>query len=171
MIANKEEHFRDIAEFRFPRYEEIPDIGLYLDQVVNIVNHAVYPLYTREKPSLTGAMVNNYTKIGLLDPANKKKYSRNHVCKLIAICLLKEIFSLPELCVLFDIQRSTNADDVAYNNFCLTFEEGLKSVFFPDIYPDNYSVIAKANSYKALLNAMVLATINRIYVEKSIMHR
>lgn len=61
----------DIEGFRLPRYAQIPDIGLYLEQVVRYVNSHLAPL---GEPELTGSMVSNYVKQGLLPAPQKKLY-------------------------------------------------------------------------------------------------
>ena len=59
----------DIAPFRLPRYAQIPDIGLYLEQVVRYVNAYLAPL---GEPELSPSMVSNYVKQRLI-PAPQKK--------------------------------------------------------------------------------------------------
>ena len=48
-----------IEGFRLPRYAQIPDVGLYLEQVVRYVNTHLAPL---GEPELTISMVSNYVK-------------------------------------------------------------------------------------------------------------
>ena len=43
----------DIAPFRLPRYAQIPDIGLYLEQVVRYINARLAPLGEPEPVSYT----------------------------------------------------------------------------------------------------------------------
>jgi hypothetical protein len=50
-----------------PKIEEIPDLGLYMDQVITFMEKR-YPA----KP-LTKTMINNYTKDRILFPPKKKK--------------------------------------------------------------------------------------------------
>ena len=59
----------DINGFRLPRYTQIPDVGLYLEQVVRYVNAHLAPL---GEPELTSSMVSNYVKQGP-DPLSRKK--------------------------------------------------------------------------------------------------
>ena len=47
----------DISGFRLPRYEQIPDVGLYLEQTVRYVNSFLAPLGEVE---LTASMASNY---------------------------------------------------------------------------------------------------------------
>ena len=62
----------DISGFRLPRYEQIPDVGLYLEQTVRYVNSFLAPLGEVE---LTASMASNYVKHKLLPAPRKKLYS------------------------------------------------------------------------------------------------
>ena len=59
----------DIAAFRLPRYAQIPEVGLYLEQVVRYINARLAPL---GEPELTGSMVSNYVKKGIISHPVKK---------------------------------------------------------------------------------------------------
>lgn len=48
--------------FRLPRYHELPDVGLYLEQVVRYVNRYII----MEENELTPSMVSNYVKQKLI---------------------------------------------------------------------------------------------------------
>ena len=58
-----------IEGFRLPRYAQIPNVGLYLEQVVRYVNTHLAPL---GEPELTSSMVSNYVKQGLISSPIKK---------------------------------------------------------------------------------------------------
>ncbi len=74
-----------------PRIEELPDFGLYMDQVITYMEKS-YP-----KKPLTKTMINNYSKDKILFPSNKKKYAREHLMLLSLIQILKRTLSLPEI--------------------------------------------------------------------------
>ena len=69
-----------ISEFRMPRYREIPDVGLYLDQTVKYMNRYLAPLGCME---ITTSMVSNYVKKGIIGHPIKKKYTREQLAGLI----------------------------------------------------------------------------------------
>ena len=48
-----------IRGFRLPRYREIPDVGLYLEQATKYINQTISPLGFG---TFTGSMVRNYVK-------------------------------------------------------------------------------------------------------------
>lgn len=77
-----------------PKIEEMPDFGLYMDQVITYMQRK-YPANP-----LTKTMINNYTKDKILFPSIKKKYSREHLMLLSIIQILKRTLSLPEIKVI-----------------------------------------------------------------------
>ena len=64
-----------IAEQRLPRWNALPDLELYMDQVLSLMERYLgnYPGFDRK--GLTAAMVNNYVKLGVMPPPVKKKYT------------------------------------------------------------------------------------------------
>ena len=57
-------------------WDQLPDFSLYMDQVLSYMDRQV--IRFDEDDGLTAAMVNNYTKSGLVPRAEGKKYSRDH---------------------------------------------------------------------------------------------
>lgn len=84
-----------LSEERPANWEEIPDIDLYMDQIVGYMKRQHIGLKVNE--NLTGAMVNNYVKQKVMPKANGKKYTREHIAYLTAICLLKQILPVKDV--------------------------------------------------------------------------
>ena len=59
--------------FSYPKWAEIPNIDLYLDQVLLYVNQVCAPISPDKDKGLTASMVNNYVKHGYLTKPDKKK--------------------------------------------------------------------------------------------------
>ena len=68
-----------------PRWDELPRLALYMDQVCIAVGDALGPFLPCQEYALTATMVNNYVKQRLITPPEKKKYSPLHVSRLIMI--------------------------------------------------------------------------------------
>ena len=83
--------------FSYPKWEELPNIDLYLDQVLLYVNQVCAPSFSQKEKGLTASMVNNYVKHGYLTKPEKKKYQRHQIARLIAITTLKSVFSIQEI--------------------------------------------------------------------------
>lgn len=107
---------------RLPRWRELPDLELYMDQVLGLVGRylGTYPGF--DEKGLTAAMVNNYVKLGALPPPQKKRYNRSHLARLLMICLLKP--SLPIAAIRDLLNAASRQDEEAfYDGFCALFEE------------------------------------------------
>lgn len=73
-----------LVDFKMPRFEDLPTVGLYRDQVIGIVEQTLSPLGTCiDGELLTPSMVNNYVKAGLIAAPVKKLYNREHVARLL----------------------------------------------------------------------------------------
>lgn len=71
------------------QWEELPDLSLYMDQVIGYMPRQL--IRYGEEERLTSAMVNNYIKDGLLPRAEGKRYGKDHLAYLTAICALKQV--------------------------------------------------------------------------------
>ena len=82
----------------YVKTEDIPNIGLYMDQVTTFMDEQLNACKRYENDKiLTKTMINNYAKNNLLPPPVKKKYSKEHVLTLIFIYYFKNILSINDL--------------------------------------------------------------------------
>ena len=84
------------------RYAQIPDIGLYLEQVVRYVNAYLAPL---GEPELSPSMVSNYVKQRLIPAPQKKVYTAEQLARLMFIAAVKPVVPLEGLRLMFGIQE------------------------------------------------------------------
>ena len=117
-------------DFHMPRYDEIPDIDLYMDQLLVYIDKVLAPLSVNEQEkALTTSMVNNYVKQGILPATVKKRYSRDHVVILIEICLAKQLYSIGEIGKLIAVQNTNFDMRTSSNYICTELENVLKTTF------------------------------------------
>lgn len=83
-----------LEEQRPTEWESLPDLNLYMDQVIGYMPRQLIRFEGAE--GLTPAMVNNYIKGGLLPRAEGKRYSRVHLAYLTAICALKQVLPVKD---------------------------------------------------------------------------
>ena len=84
--------------FHIPRWEELPDLELYLEQVVILLEEYLEPFYTDKKEKIiTKTMIHNYVKFRVMKAPIHKKYNKSHIAYLITICLLKRIYSIHDI--------------------------------------------------------------------------
>ena len=134
--------------FSYPKWEEIPSINLYLDQVLLYVNQICPPASPDKEKGLTASMVNNYVKHGYISKPEKKKYQRKQIARLIAITTLKSVFSIQEIAqTLNTLQTETNSEEL-YNAFVNYMNE--------DIDPANPIIRASCQTVKIYHQTLAL---------------
>ena len=85
------------------KWDLIPDINLYSEQVVQIINESLSGniILGRQinftKSYITPTMINNYVKRELIEAPENKRYTRIQIAKLIVISLLKQVYSTDEI--------------------------------------------------------------------------
>ena len=114
---------RLLSQQRPDGWDDLPDIPLYMDQVVSYLARQLSGL--GEGDALTPAMINNYMKDGLLERAHGKKYDQVHLAYLIAITALKQVMSVREMKVITTVGREMGGTDKQYEYFCKYLDEAL----------------------------------------------
>ena len=155
-----------INDFHLPRWNELPNVDLYLDQVVNLINSTLSPYIflnnDKKKENiqvLTKTMINNYVKNNLIEAPEKKLYSKIQLAKLFVICILKQVYSMQDISTLISIALENTSAEEKYNRFCDLFEECLSCTFEHKEFVDNNS----DNSH--LLRYVLLSCSYKIYVQ------
>ena len=134
--------------FSYPKWEEIPNIYLYLDQVLLYVNKVCSSISLTKEKGLTSSMVNNYVKHGYINKPEKKKYQRKQIARLIAITTLKSVFSIQEIAqTLNTLHTETNSEEL-YNAFVDYMNE--------DIDPANPIIQASCQTVKLYHQTLAL---------------
>ena len=105
-------------------WDQLPDFPLYMDQVLSYMDRQVIRFDGDD--GLTAAMVNNYTKSGLVPRAEGKKYNRDHLAYLTAICVLKRVMSTKDMDLLIreELQGDRPISD-GYAAFCASLDKAL----------------------------------------------
>lgn len=77
---------------------DIPEIDLYMDQVIQLFEGKLSPLKRNEDDKiLTKTMINNYAKGKLLQPIKNKKYTKEHIILMSLIYNLKGVLSINDI--------------------------------------------------------------------------
>ena len=113
------------SDFSYPKWEDIPNIDLYLDQVLLYVNQVCAPISPDKDKGLTASMVNNYVKHGYLTKPDKKKYQRKQIARLIAITTLKSVFSIQEIAQTLNSLQTQASSDQLYDAFVDYMNHGI----------------------------------------------
>lgn len=87
----------ELRAVHLPRWNELPDIELYMDQVIVLMGKYMQGAASGADKLLTPSMVNNYVKMGLMPAPVKKKYSRSHLAHLVIICTMKQAVPMADI--------------------------------------------------------------------------
>lgn len=118
---------KDMQEFEPVPWDRLPQIYLYMDQVITFMEGALKPFEEDGSKLLTSSMINNYVKDNVIPRPEQKKYSPEHLAMLTVVCMLKPVLSIPNISYLINEQMHHNKGRL-YNMFCTTQASALKEV-------------------------------------------
>ena len=149
-----------VADFRLPRYAELPNVGLYLEQVAKYINGFLEPIGCSE---ITTSMISNYVKKGIIPSPEKKLYYSDHIAHLVFIAVSKNVLSLDSIGELYCMQRKEYSVPVAYDYFCMEFENILMYVFGVSDEPE-YNIGTTNTELKSFLRNIIISVAHSVYV-------
>lgn len=131
-----------LEQDRPENWETLPDIELYMDQVVSYLPKQSVG---GKIPSMTSAMINNYVKDELLPRACGKRYHKEHLIYLTAIGLLKNVLTVRDMKLLLDLEIQDGEEAAFYERFLKGIDEAFDSVeagINPDLTAEELPVVA-----------------------------
>ena len=143
-------------DYRMPRYKEIPNVGLYLEQTVKYINECLAPI----EISITPSMLSNYVKKGYIDRPIKKQYYADQIAYYIVI--IKQVLSMDNIASLFVLQKATYTLPVAYDYFCSELEKTLVAIFENKKEP--MKDMGDISFEKKMLHSVIVAVSHIIYL-------
>ena len=158
----KEKLAEPIRNFRLPRYRELPDVGLYLEQVVRYVNRYMI----LDGNELTASMVSNYVKQKLIPGPVKKSYGADAIAYLLFLSYTKMVVPLGDIHFMIDIQKGSYGLSIAYDYFCEEFENLLQYVY--GIRENRAQVGTDNTEEKELMRSALLSVAHKIFLEQYI---
>lgn len=137
----------ELNDFKFPDYEQFPDLELYMDQVINYLERELKVFQTSSLDKvITSSMINNYVKGKVVSAPISKKYNKEHLALINETCSLKQVLTISEIKQILDIDyKGNNAD--AFNSFKnISSEEFTKAI----LHTKNSLADIKENDIDAL---------------------
>lgn len=139
-------------------YDKLPDIDLYMDQVLSYFEKTlkVFRIHDEDK-ILTKTMINNYVKAGMIEKPDKKKYDQDRLANLIMIYFLKNVVSMQTIEQLADPDLSTQEQYARFNKVQRqVFEETEKMLSKKEADQElALELLIKADIYKRLAEKIV----------------
>lgn len=148
-----------IRDFRLPRYDELPDVGYYLEQTVTYINQCITPLGCTP---ITNSMISNYVKKNVFPGPQKKQYFAEQIAHLMVIAIVKNVLSLENISKLFRMQKGVYTDQVAYDYFCSELENMLLYSF--GLLDKVKEVGETVSDIKTMLRGVIIAVSQMIYL-------
>lgn len=148
-------------------WEALPDIALYMDQVISYMPRQL--IRYDESENLTSAMVNNYIKDGLLPRADGKKYGQTHLAYLTAICALKQVLSVKEMKTLIQDGLQGREPQRVYDYFCRALDKALNDTaneLDEDTEQENLSRLALELALRSYVDRLACQRILSLLQEK-----
>lgn len=116
---NKEDTLHIIQDMSIDKkikLEDIPEIDLYMDQVIQLFESKLSKIKRKEEDKvLTKTMINNYVKAKLLMPVKNKKYSKEHLILMSFIYDFKGAISINDIKLMLDNIVSKYDKDEEYD--------------------------------------------------------
>lgn len=168
---------REFSAFHMPRWAELPEIDLYMDQVVGFIDSKLAIFAESEEGNIiTPTMINNYVKQKLVTPPVMKKYGKSKLAFFLLVAIIKRVLSMNEIAAMRDIALTIDDErGNIYDMMCEELEAALKYTFrqkgetaepLPEIDPE------RENYYELLtVRALALAFANKLYAQKMIESR
>ncbi len=163
-IYNENKEILD--SFHIPRWDELPSIDLYMDQIVTFIDGVLAPVFGMINAApITKSMVNNYVKARIVDPPVNKKYPKLSVAMIIVVYILKNCFATDEIGKLIRYGVELGEDtSLTYDRFCEAIENGLRAVFSGEIHLENQCMPGREGKY--LMDNFALSFASKFYIQK-----
>ena len=164
-----------LAAYRLPAWEQIPDLGLYMEQVVLLLRQYLdyLPPELKQPEPITAAAINNYVRTRLLPEPRKKRYYRVHIAYLIMICTLKQALRLSELQTLLpgdlpedEVKRAYTAYALRHKLCAQYFVDQVKLSAAAMLEPDMVTELAVQDTTELIASAAILSGLSRLFAEK-----
>ena len=143
-----------VSAIHIPRWNELPEFELYMDQVIGLAEKNLGALYIDGKGLLTPSMINNYVKSGVLPPPKNKKYNRTHLAILMIVCAMKPVMEISAVSDIIKRSIAAGSIEEVLDEFARMYENELSS----SIKKANIAVEASHNdeilSYIAIENTL-----------------
>lgn len=132
MESNIKDALKSINEYSPVPWNMIPDLGLYMDQVITFITRTYQPLYgDAAEGYLSASMINNYVKAKLIPRPVSKKYSREQIALLSMIVALKQVASIEDVRKMITPQEGMSVEQL-YTLFCQRQKSALAALWLDD---------------------------------------
>lgn len=126
LVAHKLRRWENyLINYKLPAWKELPDIGLYMDQVIALLGQYLdfIPVEDQKNKPVTPTTINNYVRLKVMPAPEKRKYYRIHIAYLIMIFTLKQGTSINGIQQLLPVNAPEDEVKVFYTNYIQRLQE------------------------------------------------
>ena len=137
-----------MKNYTFPKWTELPEIDLYMDQVITYINEKLKDTYFYDEKFITKAMIN----------------TKSHLAYFLVLTILKRCYSMQQITSLLHIYTNMKDSTIeqAYDLFISRFEDSLNDVFKNN---RNTILFENANPEQELMDNVIQCIIYKMHTE------
>ena len=167
------EHY--LNSFKLPSWQEIPDFGLYMDQVISLLcDYLDYlPPELKDEQFITASTINNYVRMRVMPEPVKKRYYRRHIAYLIIILTLKQSLSIALIQKIVPMGLEDSEVEKIYGVYAQRhrqaakyFMEQVRFAAGPILGHSDVTELSTGNTEELIALAAILSGFSRLLAEK-----
>ena len=161
---------RQADSFHIPRWEELPAVDLYMEQVITLIhsNLGAFFEHVGIQP-ITKNMINNYVKAKIVQAPVNKRYPRISVAMIIVVYILKRCYETEDVGKLIRMGVDLEAGvPLTYNRFCDAIENAVQAVFSGEVHIKDMQIPGRERKY--LMENFALSFASKYYVQMNFLN-
>lgn len=164
-----------LNSYRLPVWEQIPDLGLYMEQVIALLRQYLdyLPPELKEEEFITAAAINNYVRTKIMPEPVRKRYYRVHIAYLLVICTLKQGLSIALIRKLLPTGLPEEEVRSFYTSYAerhalaaAFFVEQVRGVAGPILDHTDASPFSTARTDELIVSSAIIGGFSRLLAEK-----
>ncbi len=164
-----------LNDYRLPLWNDIPDIGLYMEQVITLLKQYLdyMPPELKEEQFITAATINNYVRKKIMPEPINRKYYRTHVAYLLIICSFKHCLSIPTIQTIIPMGLSEAELEQTYTFYAKRhqvaakyFIEQVRTVAAGILDHESSSELSTDSTEELIVFTAVISGFSRLLAEK-----
>lgn len=164
-----------LDQYRLPTWEQIPDFGLYMEQVIALLKQYLdyLPPELKEEQFITASTINNYVRTRIMPEPVKKRYYRVHIAYLLIICTFKQGLSIALIQKLLPMGLTEAEVHARYDSYALRhrlaasfFIEQVRHLAGPILDHDDADRYSSDTTEELIVSSAVIGGLSRLLAEK-----
>ncbi|MBR3004904.1 MAG: DUF1836 domain-containing protein [Lachnospiraceae bacterium] len=167
-----------LKDYELPEWNEIPDFGLYMEQVIDYLKKFLdyIPPELDSELSLTPSTINNYVRKKILPMPDRKRYYRRHLALLLIILTMKQCISISSISKMVpadiaeeDLKKFYCAYQEEHRKITLAFLQGVRYVAKPILEESSKKNNASDDTVNLLIDSITVCGLTKLLAEKLLM--